>query len=145
MKYMDKMHKLYPLMSYRIKILGFILLIVTIILLIISLLNNSQFLDLISWLSCFALFCIVFSKEKDEDINSENSYLIILRYHSLRIAIALTTVVALIGSFTFILEKRPIEITCLMTLIFYFLSYLIVYYLLKLKERAEKRIGKAKD
>jgi|WetSurMetagenome_2_1015567.scaffolds.fasta_scaffold00040_7 hypothetical protein len=128
---MNIKNKIYPLMSYRYKVVGLIFLIITLIFLILCLIYNPGYTRFVYWLICFSLFCITYSKEKNE--NESVDLYEKLRYHSFRISIALTTIIALISSFSFIIENKRIEINCLHTVIFLLFTQLVVYYFLKMK------------
>jgi hypothetical protein len=120
------MNKMYPLLPYNGKILGIVIIVFAVILITYSLLFNKINVDIIILLICFGLFCFGYSKEKNE-----NETYLLYRYHSYRISFALTTIIILIISSSFIFEKTAIKINCLYALLLMCLSFNIVYIIIK--------------
>jgi hypothetical protein len=120
------MNKFYPLLPYNSKILGIVSVISAGILVAYSFFFKKINEDIIILLICFGLFCFGYRKEKDE-----KEMFLVCRYHSFRISFALTNIIILISSASFIFEKTPIKINCLYTLLFMCLSYNVLYIVLK--------------
>lgn len=123
------MKKFYPLLSYNTKYFGFASIVLALVLIFYSLFFTKINEDISLWLLCFGLFCFGYRKEKDEEEESNRYFQ--YRYHSFRISFALTTVIILISSSSFIFEKTSIKINCLYALLFISLCYNIIYYILK--------------
>jgi Ca2+/Na+ antiporter len=126
------MNKFYPLLSYKSKFIGIVSIVVGCILIAYSLFYRKINQDVAIWLICFGLFCIAYSREKDE-----NSKYLLYRYHSFRISFALMTVIVLVTSSSFIFGNKPVKISCLYALLFLCLSYNILY--LIIKKRSNKK------
>jgi hypothetical protein len=123
------MNKICPLLSYNFKILGIVSISIACILIGYSLVHTKIDENITVWLICFGLFCIGYRKEKDEKVKF-NTYQL-FRYHSLRISFALTTVVVLISSFSYLLVNKPVKISSLYALLFLCLSYNCIYFISK--------------
>ena len=135
------MKNLYPLLSYKSKILGFLSIALGFILIGYSIIIKKINEDIVIWLVCFGLFCLGYRKERDETgQEDENNKYMLFRYHAFRITFGLTTVVILICSSSFIFNRDPINISCLYALLFFSLSYNIIYFFVK--KRALKNLRK---
>ena len=129
------MKNLYPLLSYKSKLLGFLSIAVGFILIGYSIIFKKINEDIVIWLVCFGLFCLGYRKEREEiDEEDGNNKYMLIRYHAFRITFGLTTVVILICSSSFIFDRAPINISCLYALLFFSLSYNIIYFLIKKRD-----------
>jgi len=127
------MKKYYPLLSYNSKILGILSIVSAGILVAYSLIFKKINEDIAIWLTCFGLFCFGYRKEKDE--KAESDKYLQYRYHSFRISFALTTIIILICSSSFIFGKTSIKINCLYALLFLCFTYNVLYFIIKKRNR----------
>lgn len=126
------MKKYYPMLAYYSKILGIFSILSAGILVAYSMFFKKINEDIAIWLTCFGLFCFAYRNEKDE--KDEKDKYLLYRYHAFRISFALTTIIILTASSTFIFEGTTIKINCLYTLLIFCFIYNVLYFIIKNKK-----------
>ncbi len=125
------MRHIYPLLSYQSRFLGITFMLLGLLMIGLSVFFLKINLDISIGLLCFGLFCYGYRREKDED-EEEKKY-ILYRYNAFRVSFALTNVIILICSSTFIFENTQIKINCLYALLLLSAIFNISYFIIKKK------------
>jgi hypothetical protein len=128
---MNIVNKISPLLSYNFGIMGILSIAGGIVTFIYSSFFGKVNIDIATWLICFGLFCTGYRKEKNED----DDKVVIRRYHAFRISFALTVVIVLIISSSFIFSNESIKMNGLHTLLLICLLFNLLFLIMKIIDK----------
>lgn len=131
---MNIYNKISPLLSYNFSIIGILSITCGIGTFISSYFFGNLNHDIAIWLICFGLFCTGYRKEK----NGEDDRVVIRRYHAFRISFALTSVIVLIVSASFIFSNASMTINGLHTLLLISILFNSFYFIMRIFEKWKK-------
>ncbi len=134
---MNSINKISPLLSPGYWIPGVICLISGLAVLILNITDKKPDIDIAFILFCFGLFCIGYRKEKNE--TDKDSEIVLRRYHSLRLALSLTTVLVVVISTQLIFSNDALQFNALHSLFIYLLLFNCINFTIKIFQKRKSK------
>ncbi len=134
---MNSINKISPLLSPGYWILGIICLISGLAVLILNITDKKPDIDIAFILLCFGLFCIGYRKEKNE--TEKDLEIVLRRYHSMRLALSLTTVLVVVISAQLIFSDETFRFNGLHSLFIYLILFNCINFTIKIFQKRKSK------
>lgn len=134
---MNSINRISPLLTPGYGILGIICIISGLTILLLNIFYSKTNLDLAFLILCIGLFCTGYRKERNE--SDENSEIFVRRYHALRLALSLTTIIVITVSSSFIFSDNTIKFNALHSLLIYLAMFNCISLIIKFIQKRKNK------
>jgi|GEM_PF-1991834 len=134
---MNSINRISPLLSPGYWIFGIICLVSGVTVLILNIINKKPDIDIAFILLCFGLFCIGYRKEKNE--TEKDLEIVLRRYHSMRLALSLTTVLVFTVSAQLIFSNETFRFNGLHSLFIYLILFNCINFTIKIFQKRKSK------